>query len=116
MGKALPGQPFPGGRAQCGLHLPCQSHRSQRLLADLGKAPSLAEIARESGMSEPMSTRGFRQLFSNSVYGFFQQACMLQARSRLLNGEESVMRVASELGYANVSFVELLVFTFKHQL
>lgn len=75
----------------------------ERLLADLGKAPSLSELARESGMSQPKLTRGFRQLFYNSVYGVFQQARMIQARSRLLEGDESVMRVASDLGYANAS-------------
>lgn len=75
----------------------------ERLLQDLGKAPSLSELARESGMSQPKLTRGFRQLFCNSVYGVFQQARMIQARSRLLEGDESVMRVASDLGYANAS-------------
>lgn len=75
----------------------------ERLLLDLGKAPSLSELARESGMSQPKLTRGFRQLFLNSVYGVFQQARMTQARSRLLEGDESVMRVASDLGYANAS-------------
>lgn len=74
-----------------------------RLLEDLGKAPSLPELAREAGMSLPKLTRGFRQVFGNSVYGVFQQARMAQARSRLLAGEGSVMRVASDLGYANAS-------------
>lgn len=74
-----------------------------RLLEDLGKAPSLTELAREAGMSLPKLTRGFRQVFGNSVYGVFQQARMAQARSRLLAGEGSVMRVASDLGYANAS-------------
>ena len=73
------------------------------LLANLGKAPSLTELARESGMSLPKLTRGFRLLFSNSVYGVFQQERMAHARNRLLAGEESVMRVASDLGYANAS-------------
>ena len=72
-----------------------------RLLEDLGKAPSLPELAREVGMSLPKLTRGFRQVFGDSVYGIFQQARMAQARSRLLAGEVSVMRVASDLGYAN---------------
>lgn len=75
----------------------------ERLLADLGKAPSLSELAREAGMSQPKLTRGFRLLFYNSVYGVFQQARMIQAHSRLLEGDESVMRVASDLGYANAS-------------
>lgn len=75
----------------------------ERLLADLGKAPRLSELARESGMSQPKLTRGFRLLFCNSVYGVFQQARMIQAHSRLLEGDESVMRVASDLGYANAS-------------
>ncbi|MNG22387.1 Regulatory protein PchR [compost metagenome] len=54
-------------------------------------------------MSQPKLIRGFRQLFYNSVYGVFQQARMSQARNRLLIGDESVMRIASELGYANAS-------------
>ncbi|GAB7529023.1 yersiniabactin transcriptional regulator YbtA [Pseudomonas sp. 3A(2025)] len=74
-----------------------------RLLEDLGKAPSLSELARESGLSQPKLTRGFRHLFSDSVYGVFQQARMIQARSRLMSGDESVMRIASDLGYANAS-------------
>ena len=74
-----------------------------RLLEDLGKAPSLSELARESGLSQPKLTRGFRQLFANSVYGMFQQTRMIQARSRLMSGNESVMRIASDLGYANAS-------------
>lgn len=74
-----------------------------RLLEDLGKAPSLSELARESGLSQSKLTRGFRELFGNSVYGVFQQTRMIQARDRLMSGNESVMRIASDLGYANAS-------------
>ncbi|MBF1994929.1 helix-turn-helix transcriptional regulator [Serratia symbiotica] len=73
------------------------------LLADLTQAPTIAELARETGLSVLKTKRGFRTLFNNSVYGLFQLERMQEARRRLANGNASVMTVAADLGYTNAS-------------
>lgn len=73
------------------------------LLADLSEPPGLPALARATGMSVTRLERGFRQLFGTSVYGLFQQERMADARRRLLDGGESVTRIAVELGYTNTS-------------
>ena len=73
------------------------------LLSDLTKAPTISELARETGLSALKVKRGFRAMFHNSVYGVFQAERMQEARRRLLCDNVSVMTVASDLGYANAS-------------
>lgn len=73
------------------------------LLADLGKAPSLNELAASSGLSLIKLKRGFKSVFGNSVYSLFMQERMHEARRRLLAGRATVTEVATDLGYSNVS-------------
>lgn len=73
------------------------------LLADLGKAPLLPELAVRSGLSLNKLKRGFRALFGNSVYGVFMTERMCEAKRRLATGGITVTDVAMDLGYTNVS-------------
>lgn len=73
------------------------------LLADLTHAPTIAELAEATGLSQQKLKRGFRQLFRHSVYGLFQQERMHEARRRLSIADTPVMIVATDLGYANAS-------------
>lgn len=73
------------------------------LLSDLTQAPTIAELARETGLSVLKIKRGFRLLFNHSVYGLFQTERMQEARRRLTTGSMPVMRVATDLGYTNAS-------------
>ncbi|WP_342310528.1 AraC family transcriptional regulator [Burkholderia pyrrocinia] len=73
------------------------------LLADLTHAPTIAELARATGLSEQKLKRGFRQLFRHSVYGLFQQERMHEARRRLSITDTPVMTVATDMGYTNAS-------------
>ncbi|WOB49265.1 AraC family transcriptional regulator [Xanthomonas hydrangeae] len=73
------------------------------LLADLSKAPTITELARETGLSAVTLKRGFRQLFDHSIYGLFQHERMHMARARLCNGHAPVTVVAADLGYTNAS-------------
>jgi len=73
-----------------------------RLLSDLSHAPTVVELAREANLSVLKLKRGFRQVFSNSVYGLFQHERMQHARCRLDAGTP-VLTVAAELGYTNAS-------------
>lgn len=73
------------------------------LLTDLTQAPTIAMLSKESGLSVLKLKRGFRELFSNSIYGLFQAERMQEARRRLESGDRSVMVIANDLGYANAS-------------
>ena len=73
------------------------------LLADLSQAPTIAELARGTGLGVVKLKRGFRQLFDHSVYGLFQRERMHEARRRLSAGDVPVTVVAADLGYANAS-------------
>jgi len=74
-----------------------------RLLSDLSRAPSIAELARLSGLSVLKLKRGFRQHYGLGVYGVFLRERMHEARRRLLMDDSSVMQVAAHLGYTNAS-------------
>ncbi len=73
------------------------------LLADLAQAPTIAMLARETGLSVVKIKRGFRGMFGESVYALFQKERMHEARRRLHAGNASVMTVAVDLGYSNAS-------------
>ena len=72
------------------------------LLSDLTQAPTIAELARLTGLPIMKIKRGFREMFDDSVYGLFQRERMLEARNRL-EADTPVMLVASDLGYTNAS-------------
>lgn len=82
-------------------------HRLMRarelLLSDLSKAPTLAELAWESGLSLVKLKRGFQQVFGCSVYNLFQQERMHEARRLLRRDAVSVTSVAADMGYTNSS-------------
>ncbi|WP_238541445.1 helix-turn-helix transcriptional regulator [Burkholderia gladioli] len=73
------------------------------LLADLTFAPTIAELAKQTGLSERKLKSGFQQIFGNSVYGLFQRERMHEARRRLIVNDSPVMTVAADMGYANAS-------------
>lgn len=74
-----------------------------RLLSDLSLAPALADLARDTGLSLPSLTRGFRALYGDSPYNLFQKERMQAARRRLLDADGSVASIATEFGYTNTS-------------
>jgi len=74
-----------------------------RLLTDLSEAPTIAMLAKETGLGILKLKYGFRELFQHSIYGLFQQERMHEAWRRLSSGEHTVMMVASDMGYANAS-------------
>lgn len=78
-------------------------HARDLLLQNLNRAPTIDALAKASELSAVKLKRGFRQLFNSGVYGLFQRERMCEAHRRLCSGGQSVMLVASELGYTNAS-------------
>lgn len=73
------------------------------LLADLSQAPTINELARETGINALKLKRGFKQLFGSGVYGVYQKERMHEANRRLTLENHSITFIAQELGYTNTS-------------
>jgi len=72
-----------------------------RLLRDLDAPPTIAELARETGLNQLKLKRGFKQIFGSSIYALFQRERMDRARQLLQ--DHDVTETAMLLGYSNVS-------------
>ncbi len=72
------------------------------LVARLDQKASLAEIAREVGLSRTGLVQGFRALMGTSVEAYWQQYRMDRARELLCQGL-TVTEVAQALGYSEVA-------------
>lgn len=73
----------------------------ERLVQDLSNPPTLAELARETGLNQLKLKRGFKIMFGHSVYETFQRERMEHALVLLNN--HKVTETAMTLGYSNVS-------------
>jgi AraC-like DNA-binding protein len=74
------------------------------ILLDHMETPlSLAELARNAGISETKLTRGFRKLYGTSVFGYLRNHRLDKARMLLETGDMNVTEVAYAVGYASPS-------------
>lgn len=73
------------------------------LLKDIQEPPTIAKLARLSGINEFKLKRGFKQVFSTTIFGCLQQHRMKTAHCLLRDTSKNTSEVASEVGYANVS-------------
>lgn len=73
----------------------------EMLLRDLGDPPTIAELARATGLNQLKLKRGFKALFGLSVYALFQRERMAHARALL--HRHGVTETAMMVGYSNVS-------------
>ncbi|MGE8655514.1 MAG: helix-turn-helix transcriptional regulator [Achromobacter sp.] len=73
----------------------------EQLLSNLSQPPTIAQLARETGLNQLKIKRGFKLLFGISVYALFQRERMERARHLLQR--HSVTETASLLGYSNIS-------------
>lgn len=73
----------------------------ERLLMDLSAAPTIEQLARETGLNQLKLKRGFKAMFDVSIYALFQRERMGKARQLLQH--HGVTDTASMLGYSNIS-------------
>lgn len=72
------------------------------LLADIQHPPSLSQLARQTGLNEFKLKSGFKEVFNNTVFGYFKHYRLEVARRLLTEQEKSVTEVAYETGYTTV--------------
>ncbi|WP_246221712.1 helix-turn-helix transcriptional regulator [Marichromatium bheemlicum] len=79
----------------------CLLAARDRLLSNLSEAPTIAELAQDTGLNQLKLKQGFKALFGTSIYALFQQHRMDRARQLLR--QHSVTETALMLGYSNIS-------------
>jgi AraC-like DNA-binding protein len=73
------------------------------LLADMAKAPTINQLAREAAMSPSKLKKQFKDVFGQPIYEYYQKKRMQKARELLQEGNRSVKSVGIEMGFANLS-------------
>ncbi|NLR66728.1 helix-turn-helix transcriptional regulator [Chitinophaga varians] len=76
-------------------------HARYLLLRDLQEPPSLAELSRLSGLNEFKLKSGFKTVFDNTVFGYFNDHRLQMAREMILAGGTSLADIADEAGYSS---------------
>jgi len=71
------------------------------LLKDLSQAPTIADVSTTVGLNQCKLKKGFKILFGNSIYAYYQKARMEEAMKLLK--KHNVTETAMLLGYSNVS-------------
>jgi AraC-like DNA-binding protein len=66
----------------------------------LDNPPNLSEIARTVGLNEYKLKRGFKETFSNTVFGYLTEQRLQLAYQYLRDTEKTAAEISYELGYA----------------
>jgi AraC family transcriptional regulator len=78
-------------------------HARDLLLADIARAPTIAQLARACGLSALRLKQGFKQRHGLPVYTYYQQARMREAFDLIASGALKVSETGLRLGYSNLS-------------
>lgn len=73
------------------------------LVSDLKNPPTIALLARKTGINETKLKAGFRSVFGTTIFDYLRRHKMEVARIWLEEGEKNVSEAAYDVGYANVS-------------
>jgi AraC-like DNA-binding protein len=79
-------------------------HAAERIVVEnFKKPPTLAALARQTGLNEFKLKTGFREIFGTTVFGYVRSHKMEKAKRLLETGELNVSETAWQVGYSNVS-------------
>ncbi|WP_228413564.1 helix-turn-helix domain-containing protein [Chryseobacterium sp. CH21] len=71
------------------------------ILTNLNSESSLIELAHLVGTNEFTLKKGFKELFGTTVFGFWNDNKMKQAKKMLLNCDLSISEISDRIGYKN---------------
>ncbi|MFD2940182.1 helix-turn-helix domain-containing protein [Flavobacterium notoginsengisoli] len=71
------------------------------MLHNLDSASSLIELAHKAGTNEFTLKKGFKELFGTTVFGFWNDTKMEQAKLLILDQNMNISEVANVVGYKN---------------
>ncbi|WP_024335981.1 helix-turn-helix transcriptional regulator [Desulfotignum balticum] len=73
------------------------------LINDLQTPPTLNRLCRKTGLNAAKLQAGFRQVYGKSVFDYFREHRMQEAKRILDKAETNVSQTAWQVGYTNVS-------------
>jgi AraC family transcriptional regulator, transcriptional activator of the genes for pyochelin and ferripyochelin receptors len=73
------------------------------LLANMDNPCSIKELARAVGLNDCKLKRGFKQVYSNTVFGILLDERMQKAKALLTESDLSIQEIATITGYKNLS-------------
>nr|WP_295874657.1 AraC family transcriptional regulator [uncultured Chitinophaga sp.] len=76
-------------------------HARYLLLQNLQEPPTLAELSRLSGLNEFKLKSGFKAVFDNTVFGYFNDHRLNMARELILAGGKTLAEIADDAGYSS---------------
>ncbi|SJZ71224.1 AraC-type DNA-binding protein [Chitinophaga eiseniae] len=76
-------------------------HARYLLLQNLQEPPTLAELSRLSGLNEFKLKSGFKTVFDNTVFGYFNDHRLGMARELILAGGKTLAEIADDAGYSS---------------
>jgi AraC-like DNA-binding protein len=71
------------------------------LLRNIHCPPSLAQLARMCGTNEFKLKRGFKEVFNETVFGYFNSVRLEEARLLVLSTKKTLTEIAGEMGFAH---------------
>ncbi|MEM0941303.1 MAG: AraC family transcriptional regulator [Bacteroidota bacterium] len=71
------------------------------ILNNINATFSLMNLAREVGTNEFKLKKGFKEVFGTTVFGFWQQMKMEEAKKLLLDTNLTISEISDEVGYKN---------------
>ncbi len=71
------------------------------IVANLSKNCTLTDLAHQVGTNEFTLKKGFKELFGTTVFNFWNDLKMEEAKKLLISGELNVNEVSERMGYKN---------------
>ncbi|WP_346317420.1 AraC family transcriptional regulator [Chitinophaga sp. YIM B06452] len=77
-------------------------YAKEYLVQHIETPPSLSELAKVAGLNEYKLKRGFKEEFSNTVFGYLAEKRLELARDYLADHNKSITEIADSLGYSSI--------------
>lgn len=77
------------------------------MLQHIELPPTIAELAKVSGINEFKLKKGYKEIFGTTIFGHLAETRLQLAKELLLDNKKSVSEIAFELGYSSVQHFTL---------
>lgn len=73
------------------------------LVSDLQNAPTIQDLARQSGINQQKLKRGFKQVFGSTINQYLRNVRLETAKYLIMDGKATIQDIAERVGYSNQS-------------
>lgn len=73
------------------------------LVSDLQNAPTIQDLAKQSGVNQQKLKHGFKQVFGKTINQYLRDSRLETAKFLIMDGRSSIQDIAERVGYCNQS-------------